>query len=156
MDMKTHLAGIGVISMNSQALELHLRYFLLRLHNQKLAFPTPSETSVAVNYLTDFKSLSTLVRQYNSALSRDERAKFFVSEDAVRVRDAVAHGRLVAPTQNPPFTLWKFGLEFGGRTDVEFCEVLTEQWLVDTGNMIDRQRENVLQCFKARGYKGLS
>jgi hypothetical protein len=156
MEDKKHLFGVGAIVLNLQSLELHLRYFLARMHRQDPIFPKIEDTTAAVNYLTDYKSLTALVGQYNTALSADEKSKFAVDPGVVRIRDAIAHGRLVTLAKTPPFTLWKFGLEFEGKTKVEFCEVLTEEWLVATSNVIERQRERVLQCFKARGYKGLN
>jgi hypothetical protein len=95
-----------------------------------------------------------LIDQFNNSLMPDEQ-HFKVDRQVVEIRDAIAHGRLLATEQQPPFRLWKFGRPKKGRVPVQFCEELNEQWLTATRNMIDSQRQNVVDCFIARGYKGL-
>jgi hypothetical protein len=61
-------------------------------------------------------------------------------------------GRLLTDNEFPA-RLWKFGLARDGRVPVEFCEELTVEWLKEKSNWIDRQRQKVVDCFKARGYR---
>jgi hypothetical protein len=75
--------------------------------------------------------------------------------DAVlKIRDALAHGRLVT-TSELPATLWKFGQPVNGRVPIEFCEVMTFDYMTETWKMIDFERGKVVDCFKARHYEGL-
>ena len=69
---------------------------------------------------------------------------------------ASAHGRLVTQVQAFPARLWKFEKPKGGEVKVEFSELLTSEWLLATSNKIDAERAKVLNCFKARGYVGLT
>jgi hypothetical protein len=151
-----HLSGTGAIVMNLQALELHIRYFLLRKNNQLMAFPKEGDKTVAENYVTNYLSLGDLVDEFNGALSNEESKKFSVDREAVRIRDAIAHGRLVTRIKNPPYTLWKFGPGKNSQVPVEFEQLLTEEWLKQSWLMIEAQCAKVLECFKTRGYKGLS
>jgi hypothetical protein len=72
----------------------------------------------------------------------------------VHIRDAIAHGRLVA-TKELPFRLWKFGPRKNGHVEIEFSEELSPDWLKNTSATIDHEKQNVLDCFAARGYQGL-
>jgi hypothetical protein len=65
------------------------------MHQQDPVFPKIGDATAAVNYLTEYKSLTALVGQYNTALSADEKSKYAVDQSVVRIRDAIAHGRLV-------------------------------------------------------------
>lgn len=150
-----HLNGTGAIVMNLQALELHIRYFLLRRHNQLMAFPNEGDKTVAENYVTNYMSLGELVDEFNGTLSDEELEKYSVDREAVRIRDALAHGRLVTRANNPPYTLWKFGPGRNGQVPVEFEKVLTDEWLKKSWLMVEAQIAKVLECFKARGYQGL-
>jgi hypothetical protein len=60
MEDKKHLFGVGAIVLNLQSLELHLRYFLARMHQQDPVFPKIGDPTAAVNYLTVYKSLTAL------------------------------------------------------------------------------------------------
>jgi aspartyl-tRNA synthetase len=148
-----HPRLVGSIVTNLQALETHLRYFLLKASNQYVSFPMPGDKEVAENYLTTFISLGDLVNTYNAGLGAGEE-KFRLDETVVRIRDAIAHGRLVTATVLPA-TLWKFGRAKSGRVPVEFSETLTREWLIKMSNLIDAERQKVLECFAARKYEGL-
>jgi hypothetical protein len=37
---------------------------------------------------------------------------------------------------------------------VEFCETLTIEWMKEQDVEIEKQHQNVIACFAARGYKG--
>jgi hypothetical protein len=153
MNPADHVRLVGSIVTNLQALETHLRYFIVKSSGQEVAFPKEGDKDVTENYLTNYVSLGELIKTFNAVLSADERM-FLVDESVVVVRDAFAHGRLVTKTVFPA-TLWKFGRSRDGRVPVEFCEVLTKDWLVKTSNRIDAERQRVLDCFTARGYQGL-
>jgi hypothetical protein len=93
-------------------------------------------------------------RLYNEKLT-DAEARYKVeSETVIKIRDAFAHGRLVT-TSELPATLWKFGAPVNGRVPVEFCEVLTLDYLTKTWKMLDAERAKVVDCFNSRGYQGL-
>jgi hypothetical protein len=108
------------------------------------------------NYLTAFASLGELIEEFNKSL-KPEEASFAIGFEAVRVRDALAHGRLFVPEPPSwPATLWKFGKVKDGRMPVEFCQELTIEWMEDQYVKIQKQQQTVVDCCKSRGYKGLS
>jgi hypothetical protein len=156
MDHNDHVTGVGAIVTNLQALETSLRFFLGRRYDQHLEFSKPSDTAARQSYLTAFAPLGELIEDFNKSL-KPEEANFKMNFEAVRVRDALAHGRLVVPEPPSwPATLWKFGKVKDGRMPVEFCEKLTIEWMKDQYVKIEKQHQNVIDCFAARGYKGLS
>lgn len=156
MNHDDHVAGVGAIVTNLQALETALRFFLGRRYDQHLEFPKPGEPTARKSYLTAFAPLGELIEDFNKSLKPEEE-KFKISFEAVRVRDALAHGRLVVPEPPSwPATLWKFGKVKDGRMPVEFCEELTIEWMKDQYVKIQKQQQAVIQCFASRGYKGLS
>jgi hypothetical protein len=55
-----------------------------------------------------------------------------------------------------PVTLWKFGRAKNGKVAIEFSETLTEEWLKNANKLLVTQRDRIVECAKARGYKGLS
>jgi hypothetical protein len=154
MKAEEHTKNVGAIVTNLQALETVLRYFLSKANGQVPDFPTQGSVDVSITFLTDYSSLKGLIRSYNEKLT-DAEAQYAVDiETVISVRDAFAHGRLVT-TSELPATLWKFGEPINGRVPVEFCEVLTVDYLTRTWKMIHAERGKVVACFQARGYKGL-
>jgi hypothetical protein len=130
---------IGAIVMNLQALESNVRFFFFRKNNEQHPFPQSCEgDNVQSTSLTNHCQLRKWIRKFNSCLTQDEVKKFWISEEIVDIRDAIAHGRLVAPEPpSVPYTLWKFAAPVNGRVEVKFCEVLTEDWLTraDSGQV---------------------
>jgi hypothetical protein len=153
LDWKDHTHQVGCIVTNLQALETVLRRYLMAVHGQQMQFPNVGDLETDETYLTNFLSLEALVRKFNDSLTEVER-KFAVDRAVVDLRDAFAHGRLLTENEFPA-RLWKFGLARDARVPVEFCAELTVEWLKEKSNWIDRQRQSVVDCFKARGYRGL-
>jgi hypothetical protein len=153
LDWKDHTHGVGCIVTNLQALETVLRRFLMQVNGERMEFPKPGDSDAAETQLTGYLFLGRLVSRFNANLKDPEKG-FSVDEGVVDIRDAFAHGRLVTYDEFPAW-LWKFGVAKDGRVPVEFCEELTVEWLTEKSNWIDRQKQNVVDCYKARGYQGL-
>ena len=153
MKVEEHTQWVGAIVTNVQALETVLRYFLAKLHNEVVEVPKVGDQVVKLTYLTRHTSLGKLIRTFNGALAEAEKT-FEVDIGVVHIRDAIAHGRLVA-TKELPFRLWKFGPRKNGHVEIEFSEELSADWLKNTSATIDREKQKVLDCFAARGYQGL-
>lgn len=148
---------IGAIVVNLQAIETTIRFFFFRKNSEEGAFPKKcGEEHVPSTSLTTYRQLRKWIRQYNSALTKDEREKYEISEDNAEIRDTIAHGRLVAPDPpSLPYTLWKFGEPVNGVVPVKFCQALTREWLDHTIKSIASDQDRVIACFRSRGYKGL-
>lgn len=155
MDVNDHNRWVGAIVMNLQSLETVLRYFLLVANGQNANFPKVGDKDTSITYLSDYRSLNNLIMLYNEKLSEAETETYGINSDEIlKVRDAIAHGRLVT-TNELPATLWKFGKPTNGRVPVEYCSVLTPEYLVQTSNYVGREKDKVVSCFQSRGYKGL-
>jgi len=152
MDYKDHCLRIGYIHTNLAALESALRFSLLKANKETFTAPKPEDTDAPVNHITNFKSLGWLIKEYNSKLDLSESAQFTLNDESVRIRDALAHGRLVAPMNEYPLTMWKFGPPKSGRVPIEYNEVLTVDWLDKTWKLINQQKELVTTCSEKRGY----
>ena len=157
MDPKAHTNGVGNIVTNLQALETVLRAFLVERYGQCAKFPKMGDETACRSYLTAYASLGDLLQDYHNDLSENEQ-KFAVGQTVVRIRDALAHGRLIARGSDPapPFELWKFGKPKDGKIAVDFAETLTEDWLKEKWLLIDAERQKVIDCGKVRGYARLS
>ena len=152
IDYKDHCLRIGYIHTNLAALKSALRFFLLKANKETFTAPKSEDTDAALNHITNFKSLGWLLKEYNSKLDASESTQFALDDTSVRIRDALAHGRLVAPMNDYPLTLWKFGPPNSGRVAIEYNEVLSLDWLDKTWKLINQQKELVAACGKKRGY----
>ncbi len=155
MDVNDHNKWVGAIVMNLQSLETVLRYFLLVANGQTPNFPKVGDKDTSITYLSDYRSLGNLIRLYNEKLSEVEAKSYGISSDEIlKVRDSIAHGRLVT-TNEFPATLWKFGEPMNGRVPIDYCEVLSPEYLVKTSNFVGAEKDKVVKCFQSRKYKGL-
>jgi hypothetical protein len=157
MNADEYNKGIGAIVMNLQALETVIRFFFFRKNSEQYPFPqSGGERYVPSTSLTKYCQLRKWIRKFNSCLKQEELSKYSISEGIVEIRDAIAHGRLFAPDPpSLPYTLWKFGEPVNGRVEVKVCEVLTAEWLDNTSKLMAAEKDKVVECFKARGYRGL-
>ena len=138
--------------MNLTALESSLRFVLLKANKETFTAPKAEDAEVPLSHITNYASLGWLISEYNDKLSQAEAAEFSIGNESERVRDALAHGRLVAPTKEFPLALWKFGKVQSGRVPIEFNQILTMEWLDQTWKAINEQKEKVDACSKQRGY----
>jgi hypothetical protein len=153
MKPEDHTQWVGAIVTNLQALETCLRYFLLRRNGQEPAFPKLGDQDAKKTYLTRYLSLGKIIKNYNHVLTKDE-AKYKVGQEALQIRDAFAHGRLLTYPELPG-RLWKFTGGKKGRVGIDFSEELTVDWLKSNAAIINQEKDKVIECFKARGYVGL-
>jgi hypothetical protein len=148
-----HNVQIGRLVGNLGSLEFALRLFLAEAAGQEVALPKSGEATVRLSYVTNWDSLGDLVRKYDQSLSADEGKAFRVDDEAVALRDAIAHGRVLSATPDPPLTLYRFGKPKDNMVPVEWCTVLDAAWLRGKVGFVHRQIMNVVECARARGYK---
>jgi hypothetical protein len=106
MTVQQFNAHVGGIVMNLQAVETGLRFFFFRKNGETNPFPKPGSKEAPSSSLTAHRELGKWIKRFNSNLTKDELPKFRISDDVVEIRDAIAHGRLIA-LQPPklPYTL---------------------------------------------------
>lgn len=147
-----HLTGWGKVAGNLLAVEHVMRIFLCDASGEKLEYPTPGQSDVAVSHLTNRDSLGEIIRKFNDQLNSAE-ANFKVDTNIVQIRDAFAHGRLIASAAAFPVTLYKFGREKSGRVSVENADVLDAKWFDDKRILLGEQINRVRECARSRAYK---
>ena len=157
MRVKVHTRYTGYFVMNLQAIETAIRAFLECRDGNAIKFPRPGETEVDETWLTKYIYFGPLVKEFNKSLNTDfEKLHFTLDDKIIDLRNAFAHGRLFTDFERFPARLWKFGNKNGnGKIDVEFCELLSPEWLLKNHNFAAREYGKVISCFKKRNYKGL-
>jgi len=153
MNSDDHLLGTGKIVGDLHALEFVIRIFLAEAASQKIELPGPTTRQLPETFVTNYMSLGDLIDTYNSVLESSENA-YAVGTEAVKIRDAIAHGR-VFTSEDFPVTLYKFGKVNDGMVPVEYAEVLSVDWLNQKCEFLMMQISNVLQCARKRGYQAI-
>jgi hypothetical protein len=127
---------IGMIVTNLQSLEFALRLFLDEAQGYagnvenvpvNLTNLTVGEW-VPENYFTNFDTLRQLIRKINSELNYRGCSEQ-VDESLIVLRDAIAHGRVLANLPYEYLHLVKFSKPFGGKTQVIVSVEMTPTWL---------------------------
>jgi hypothetical protein len=152
MDHDDHAKGVGKIVSNLESLEFLIRIYLSSANSQKIEFPTPTTKELSETYITNYMSLGDLIEKYNEGLTPAEQIHR-VDIEAVKIRDALAHGRIFSQTEGFPITLYKFSKPKDGKAAVEYAETLTTDWLKQKNEMIRAQMNKVVACGKSRNYK---
>jgi len=124
--------GMAKVTANLQALEFVLRLFLYESVGPKdpdLRFERLSAGDVVLETpLTNYDSLGEVIKKVNrrlEAIGRPER----IDKSLVDVRDAFAHGRILADRPEGPFRLVKFCRPSAGTVKVAESVDLTPDWL---------------------------
>jgi hypothetical protein len=78
--------------------------------------------------MTDYKPLKAVIARYNTVVPAEKRKD---GAPIVRLRDALAHGRMLGLQPNDPSTLFKFGQADGKTVPVELVVELTLPWLAE-------------------------
>ena len=155
MIREEHIDGLGRVEGNLQSLELCLRAFVVEANGETWELPQAGATSVPENHMTNWDTLETLIRKYDSKLTSPQSQLYSVDPRIVQVRDALAHGRLCAMAPEFPLTLWRFGKPRRGMVPIEQVVKLSTQWLDVQRTLILDQMARVYQCAEARGYKSV-
>jgi hypothetical protein len=152
MNQDDHAKGVGKIVSNLESLELLIRIYLTSANSQKIEFPTPTTKELPETYITNYMPLDDLVEEYNESLEPEEQIHG-VNTEVVKIRDALAHGRIFSLTESFPVTIYKFAKPKDGKAAVDYVETLTTDWLKEKNEMIRTQMNNVIACGKSRNYK---
>ena len=154
MDANAHLLGLGKIVANLQTLEILLRIFLCDATGQTFTHPKASDTSLPESYLTNYDTLGKLIDDYNATLGVSEEM-FQVDRRVVSVRDALAHGRLMAAADFFPLTLYRFAKPANGAVSLLSSETLTECWFASQSALIRSHLKRIVDCSMKRKYPSI-
>jgi hypothetical protein len=143
---------IGKVVTNLQALEFSLRLFL----DETQGYPnakreiTINLTGLTVgewvpeNYFTNYDTLNQLIRKVNAELQSRGLSEQ-IDESIVELRDALAHGRVLANHPDGPFRILKFSKPMNGKTRVTVSVEMTSDWL---SQQVKRTANEVLKIVK--------
>lgn len=115
--LESYALALGKIVSNLHGLELLLRVFLHNADKKRYRSPPPEvdpdkikvAADVAENYFTNYDSLGDLIKRYNGLVAGLKAPELRIDETLVRLRDALAHGRVLGSKPEPPLRLYKFG-----------------------------------------------
>ena len=153
MEQEKYPLNIGKLLVNFQSLEFALRAFLV--NNEIASGITSSQTTnlyemnrgdiVPENAFTNWNTLKQLTEKYNSN-PKILSAGLIIDKTLVDIRDAIAHGRVSAPTPSASPQLLKFSKPKDNQVKVTFSVSMTKEWF---GEQIKRTYNAVLKVNEA-------
>ncbi|MBI5353022.1 MAG: hypothetical protein HZB50_10320 [Chloroflexi bacterium] len=153
-------ANIGKIVENLQSLEFALRLVLDELqgiHNKgkgaQMDFMklTVGEW-VPETFFTNYDSLNQLIQKVNSEFLSHGLIER-VDESLVELRDALAHGRVLALNPDGPYRMLKFSKPKDDKVQVTISIDITSDWLTKQINRTAKELQKVVRLGQALGLK---
>jgi hypothetical protein len=133
MTPDAHAKSLGKLVTNFHSLETWVRIALWRASPNKDPFTRldfeemPVGTLLPANELVDYSDLGTLLRKFNAQMRAQDKEEIDLS--LVELRDAIAHGRVMATDGGFPLRLFKFSRpDKNGDVSVTFNACLTPTW----------------------------
>jgi|SRR5713101_1267802 len=155
MTLEEHTLNLGKLIVNLHLLEFNLRAFLCEAHKELILIPNIGQKSVTETHLTNYDSLGQLIRKYNDIVT-SANVQFLVDKSVVELRDALAHGRMMARTSNPPLRIFKFNKPSNGLVDVTYDQTMDQQWYDYFRKFVYNQVEKVRGYGKQLGFSSFS
>ena len=131
MNADDHAKGLGRLWGNLQSLEATIRIFLAR-------------SDPSINSIISGDFFGTLVRKYNDQLRNGE--PYSIDGQVVTIRNALAHGLVIAPAQLTPVVSLPLTLFHDGQS-----YEMTVGWFQDQQTLVQDQINHVVACAKKRG-----
>jgi hypothetical protein len=159
VQMIDHSKGIGNIVVNLQALELVARRIVSELEGTNGSPPPGARPlsevcagdSVPETALTNFDTLGEVLKKCNKLFEKNGDP-YRVDTALVRLRDAIAHGRVMAKDNpNAPNRLYKFSRPKEGMVKVEFAQELSEEWLQSMVERLFNETTGLMEAAKRMG-----
>ncbi|MBZ5588596.1 MAG: hypothetical protein LAO05_08535 [Acidobacteriia bacterium] len=148
--------ALGRLVTNLQSLEFVLRLLLHDLVGPKTLSLDLEKLSVGEtvpeNPITNYDSFGDVIRKVNELLEAHAKPER-IDPSLAHLRDAIAHGRVLASHPTGPFSLVKFSKPKAGVVKVTVAEQLTLPWL-DT--QIKRTYSEITKARAAARSLGLS
>jgi len=153
-------ANIGKIVANLQSLEFALRLILDELQGihgagkgTQIDFMklTVGEW-VPENYFTNYDTLNQLIQKVNSELHSHGLSER-VDDSLVELRDALAHGRVLALNPDGPYRILKFSKTRDGNVQVTVSVDITPDWLSQQIKRTANELQKVVRLGQALSLK---
>lgn len=138
MNLNEHALLLGELMGNFHSLECALRAVIFNNGNKaEVDLENLSEGDVVEeNEFTDYSTLGQLIKKYNSIVD-DSKNK--VDLEIIKLRDALAHGRVFSKNMRIPLKLLKFDKPIDGQVKVVFAQNMTEKWLKEQINKVHKE-----------------
>jgi hypothetical protein len=154
---------LGRVLTNFLTLEFVLRLFLSELQktDSKLHTPMVNLHSLSIgdwvseNPLTNYDTLGKLIKKVNAEIKKRGSSKQ-VDPSVVKLRDAIANGRIFSRGPDDPISFMKFSKPFNGEVKVTLAVLITPDWLEqqiehtssEIGKVFGIARDLGLTCFR--------
>jgi hypothetical protein len=142
---------LGRIVSELQSIEYLLRWWLAIAGGNEVILPSYVGEQLAESPITDYRSLRALINDYNSRLNSNE-VPYRLDTQTVDIRDALAHGRILAISEEPFFTLYRFSKPIDGRVEAIAMKLLSNDTLESDVAFLDQKFHRILECATARDY----
>jgi hypothetical protein len=147
--LEEHALHVGGLVGNLQSLEIIIRFFLSALPAARPSgvaygidlFAFPVGTVLDESDLTSYESFGDLIDRFNEHASANKIPA--IDRSLVKLRDAIAHGRVSAVAPSDQLRLVKFGPPRDGKVRIEFNEMMTSAWLIEQKQRVFRAIEIV-------------
>ncbi len=156
-----HFYGVGQIIGNLHSLEVAIRIFLERIQLGHAPAPRPDIFAIRQGdhlpetALTDFDSLGQLIDRYNARILAID-PDLAVDPSVVELRDALAHGRLLALEARRPLRLFRFGPPREGTVEVRLVVDMTDDWIAAQRGHTYDQLHKVITALARLGPTGMA
>jgi len=149
-------ASLGKIMGNLHSLEFVMRLFL---HEAQRApgiqtasgFEETVGQWVPENSITNYDTLGQVIAKINSELqARGSTDR--IEESMIELRDALAHGRILANWPPGPFRLVKFSKPRDAKVQVVFSVTMTPEWLAEQVRRTHAEILKVVEAGRALGF----
>lgn len=156
-ELDAHALGVGQIIGNLQSLELMLRMFLARTEplpdgsasGPRLWSLEPGD-ELPVDAFTDYDSLREVILRYNTNPSHTD-ASCAVDDTIAYLRDALAHGRLLAEQPRRPIRLFRFSKPKAGVVTVTMAVDVTDDWIAAQRHRVYDELQKVRRALDGLG-----
>ncbi len=149
--LREYAQGLGWLKGSLLGLEFVLRVFLFDAAGCS-QFPRLLTFEVGdwvrEDPVTNYDKLRQLIEKYNGRVEKSARELCIDKKALVDLRDALAHGRLLAADAAGPFQLLKFSDSTGGMVEVQFSETMTNKWLQEQAEFADQAARKVQEARK--------
>lgn len=142
---------LGKILGNLQSLEFALRAVLYENESEphypldygKNLNDLSEGDIVPENAMTDYSSLGQLIDRFNSEIA-DGDNRLMVDQDLLKLRDALAHGRVSSKSESGDLVLIKFDRPKNNTVKVSYVQKMTKDWLKAQVKKIYEQTKMVI------------
>lgn len=150
-DAEKHAQDIGRIVGQLQSIEFLLRWWLAKRNGHEIVLPSHVGQVLNVTPVTDYRTMGQLIKAYNSQLNAEE-ANYQLDMKIVEIRDALAHGRVLAIGDEAFLTLYRFSKPTNGQVETTAITSLSNEALAADIDMLQAEFVRLLECGSKRDY----